>query len=80
MVGGGGSLVGSRGCCERICSITNTLFQWWCPCSSPFWSYMLDFRPCICMVGLFTWISLSVLQSWVNYVRLVICRGGPMCM
>jgi len=41
----------------------------------PFWSYMWDTKACICMVGLFMRMSLPMLHSCVDMLRLMIFRG-----
>ena len=38
--------------------------------------YIWDSKACICIVGFFTRMSLSGLQSCVDILRLVIFRGG----
>ena len=42
----------------------------------PLWSYMLESRLCVCMVGLLLMVSLSGLHSCVLVCRLVMLRGG----
>ena len=44
--------------------------------NAPIWSYILDYVPCICKVGLLVIISLSGLHSLVFNVRLVAMMGG----
>ena len=46
----------------------------WFPC----WSNTLDFRSCVCIVGLLVRISLSGLHYWVVILRLVILSGRCM--
>ena len=43
---------------------------------APFWSYMLAFVPCICMMGLVAVISLYGLHSFVFSVRFGAMMGG----
>lgn len=35
---------------------------------------MWDYVPRVCIIGLFVWMSLSGLHSWVDSMKLVICR------
>ena len=42
----------------------------------PLWSYVLDSRLCICMIGLLQMMSLSGLHSCMLVCRLVMLRGG----
>lgn len=43
---------------------------------APFWSSIMAFVPCICMVGLVAMISLSRLHSFVFSVRFGAIMGG----